>query len=194
MSQNENNGMQDDRAEELKQNILSPKQWIRILYMAFYAVTCWLLTIVLTVVIIAQVLISLITGRDNENLRTVGTRVATYFHELLKYLVYETNDRPWPFNEGSGFPGEEHAATTPRSSESVEDEPAESQVLPDPEEPAVDTTAESTGNAGTPTPGETEDDVFRDISFTEGTGEIEETNESESSDDKEKPGSDLQNN
>ena len=94
--------MSDDRVEEVKKNILSPSQWVRILYMAFYAVVCWVLSIVLIVIIVAQVLISLITGGDNENLRTVGKRVSDYFHNLFNYLVYATDDKPWPFEANEG--------------------------------------------------------------------------------------------
>ena len=36
--------MSDDRAEELKKNILSPSQWARILFMIIYGLVCWVLT------------------------------------------------------------------------------------------------------------------------------------------------------
>lgn len=94
--------MSDDKAEELKRNILSPSQWVRILYMAFYAVACWVLTIIISVIIVAQVVISLITGRDNENLRTTGKKLSDYFHDLLDFLVYASEDKPWPFDDNNG--------------------------------------------------------------------------------------------
>ena len=39
--------MSDDRVDEVKKNILSPSQWVRILYMVFYAVACWVLLFVI---------------------------------------------------------------------------------------------------------------------------------------------------
>ncbi len=47
--------MNDVRTEELKRNILSLSQWIRILYMVFYAIACWVLTIIFAIIIIAQI-------------------------------------------------------------------------------------------------------------------------------------------
>ena len=72
--------MTDDRVEEVKKNILSPSQWVRILYMVFYAVACWVSLIVLPVIIVCQVVISLISGEDNKNLREFGGKLSAYLH------------------------------------------------------------------------------------------------------------------
>lgn len=146
--------MNDVRTEELKRNILSLSQWIRILYMVFYAIACWLITIVLPVIIIAQILISLITGRDNENLRTVGMRVADYFHDMLTFLVYGSETKPWPFNESD-------------SADAGGD--SDFEVAPDPDpspEAEMGTSAESEQSEAPKS-----EDVFADISFTDNADE-----------------------
>ena len=133
--------MSDDKAEELKKNILSPYQWVRILYMAFYAVACWVLLLVLPVIIVCQVIISLITGDDNSNLRDFGKALSDYFHQAMNYLVYATDEKPWPFSEGEDL-GDAF------SDSGDDDEPED-------ETPAARSAAQSSG-----------DDVFDDISFT----------------------------
>ncbi|MEX2365777.1 MAG: DUF4389 domain-containing protein, partial [Pseudohongiellaceae bacterium] len=90
--------MSDD---DIKENILSPSQWLRILYMVFFAVVCWLLGIIMSVLVIAEVLISLISGRDNENLRQLGASLIQYFYQILQFLTYNTEKKPFPF---SSFP------------------------------------------------------------------------------------------
>lgn len=142
--------MSDVKSEEIKKNILSPSQWTRILFMAFYAVACWVLTFVLGFIIAAQVLISLITGKDNASLRDLGHKLADYFHDALKYLVYASDDKPPPFNDSEG--GDEDDDVTA----GVHTEPAND---PDPEVADADNTTRD-GSAG-------RDDVFADISFTE---------------------------
>ena len=89
--------MTDDRVEEVKKNILSPSQWVRILYMVFYAVACWVSLIVLPVIIVCQVVISLISGEDNKNLREFGGKLSAYLHNALDYLLYVDETKPWPF-------------------------------------------------------------------------------------------------
>ena len=89
--------MSDDRVDEVKKNILSPSQWVRILYMVFYAVACWVLLFVIPIIIVCQVIIALITGTDNRNLRDFGARLSAYFHSALDYLLYVNDKKPWPF-------------------------------------------------------------------------------------------------
>ena len=135
--------MSDDKAEELKRNILSPYQWIRILYMAFYAVACWVLLFVLPVIIVCQVIISLITGDDNSNLRDFGKALSDYFHQAMNYLVYAIDEKPWPFSD------REDLGDAFSDDGDDDDEPEEDET------PAARPAAPRSG-----------DDVFDDISFT----------------------------
>lgn len=144
--------MSDDKTEEIKKNILSASQWTRILFMAFYAVACWVLSIALSFIIVAQILISLITGQDNENLRSFGQKLADYFHDALNFLVYASQDKPWPFDDVDDDDDDDDG------SPGVHTEPAN-----DPE-PAADDPASGPQAA-------TGDDVFADISFTEAGAE-----------------------
>ena len=89
--------MSDDRVDEVKKNILSPSQWVRILYMVFYAVACWVLLFVIPIIIVCQVIIALLTGMDNRNLRDFGGKLSAYFHSALDYLLYVNDEKPWPF-------------------------------------------------------------------------------------------------
>ncbi len=147
--------MNDVRTEELKRNILSLSQWIRILYMVFYAIACWVLTIILPVIIIAQILISLITGRNNENLRTVGKKIADYFYDMLNYLVYASEEKPWPFDDANN---ESSVAKKSQADESLQTD-SEWKTNEAPADEAKDQ-QEQAGD----------DDVFADISFTDDDG------------------------
>ncbi len=147
--------MNDVRTEELKRNILSLSQWIRILYMVFYAIACWVLTIILPVIIIAQILISLITGRNNENLRTVGKKIADYFYDMLNYLVYASEEKPWPFDDANN---ESSVAQKSQADESLQTD-SERKTNEAPADEAKDQQEQAGG-----------DDVFADISFTDDDG------------------------
>lgn len=136
--------MTDDRVEEVKKNILSPSQWVRILYMVFYAVACWVTLIVLPVIVVCQVVISLISGEDNKNLREFGGKLSAYLHSALDYLLYVEETKPWPFNSNEGDDLSDEDST-------IYSSPAAGSAS------ANDTQAATTSA----------DDVFADISFTE---------------------------
>ena len=155
--------MSDDKTEEIKRNILSPAAWMRILYMVFYAVACWVLLFVLPVIIVCQVIISLITGVDNRNLRDFGKALSDYFHQAMNYLVYATDDKPWPFTDGAdlgeSFAGVDDDDDYPDDGEDEEDEEDEGD-----EEDERDAARENKSVVRPPDP-TSDDDVFSDISF-----------------------------
>lgn len=149
--------MSDDRVEEVKKNILSPSQWVRILYMAFYAVACWVLLFVLPVIIVCQVIIALITGRDNENLRDFGGKLSAYFHKALDYLLYVNDEKPWPFVADDSF------ADSFSDDDDDDDSDEDSDVKKD--ETFSDVSSEEDASAKNEK--QSADDVLADISFTD---------------------------
>ena len=146
--------MSEDKTEEIKRNILSPSQWFRILYMAFYAVACWVVLFVLPIIIVCQVLISLISGADNKNLRDFGASISDYLHQAINYLLYVSDDKPWPFNETGNDDDSE--------SNSADPEPADPETA-DPETESAEVTPATKPE---PVQAEATDDDFADISFT----------------------------
>ena len=150
--------MSDDRVEEVKKNILSPSQWVRIFYMAFYAVACWVLLFVLPVIIVCQVIISLISGRDNENLRDFGGKLSAYFHKALDYLLYVNDEKPWPFVAGDGF-----AESFVKDDDDSDDDSEKSSEKKDEEFSDISTEE----NPSSDSEKQSGDDVFADISFTD---------------------------
>lgn len=153
--------MSDDRTEEIKKNILAPNQWIRILYMVFYAVACWMLLFVLPIIILIQIIITLISGKDNANLRDLGALLAEYLHNAMNYLLYVTDEKPWPFADGEDFGSTFSTTSSTASSTSGEkDEPAShSAPAPAPEAEEPPAASSTSGN-------DADDDVFSDITFT----------------------------
>ena len=89
---------ENPKSEEIKRNILSSEAWVRILFMVFFAVVCWLLGIILSVLIIGQVLFSLVTGADNRNLQHLGASLTEYFYQILQFLIYRSEEKPFPFS------------------------------------------------------------------------------------------------
>lgn len=92
--------MSDDIVENLKE----PSQWLRIAFMIALAVALYVAGVVLTLLTIAQAVFSLLTGKDNENLRALGKDLSTYVHQILEFLTYNSELKPFPF---SSYPGSE---------------------------------------------------------------------------------------
>ena len=84
----------DNIIDNLKQS------WIRIILMVVFAVVLYLvIPLVLLVLMIAQVLFVLITGESNANLRSLGAALSTYVFQIVQFMSYVTDVKPFPFSD-----------------------------------------------------------------------------------------------
>lgn len=104
--------------EELKSNLLSSKHWLRLIFMVLFAVVLQVVSLIMWVLVILQFLFSLITGQDNINLRQFGFSLSTYIYQMLKFLTYSSEEKPFPFASWPVAPVESFAE--PRAEAVVE--------------------------------------------------------------------------
>lgn len=85
--------------EQLKSNLLSSKHWLRLAFMLLYAVFLQVSGIVMWVVVSLQFIFSLLTGRDNLQLRSFGGALSKFIFQSLQFLTYNTEEKPFPFSD-----------------------------------------------------------------------------------------------
>ncbi|MDX8377208.1 MAG: DUF4389 domain-containing protein [Mariprofundales bacterium] len=100
---------QNDRAEcqsshkqyqqQMKKHICRCSTWIRLLYMLLLTVFYTIAEIVLTAIIVFQFLCVLFTGEVNERLAEFGEQLSCYIYAILRYLNYNSEERPFPFSD-----------------------------------------------------------------------------------------------
>jgi hypothetical protein len=78
-------------------HVRSKSTWLRLLYMLLFAAAWGLTRVVVGAVIVLQFLWLLFTGATNPRLTVFGQGLATYTYEILLYLTFNTDRRPWPF-------------------------------------------------------------------------------------------------
>lgn len=87
----------DDNGPKIEDNIKSRNTWLRLLFMLVFSVLLWLAGIVGTVIVILGFLWVLFTGEVNRDLREIGQSVASYVYEIVRYLTFNTDEKPFPF-------------------------------------------------------------------------------------------------
>ncbi|WKD51062.1 DUF4389 domain-containing protein [Microbulbifer spongiae] len=85
--------------DELKRNLTSGSQWVRLLYMVLFAICLEIAGFVLLAVVVLQFLFSIINGSANDNLRRLGDQLASYVYQAIQFLIYNTEEKPFPFSE-----------------------------------------------------------------------------------------------
>ena len=87
------------RNEELKHNLTSGGQWLRLLFMVLFYFLLQIAGLVMLAVVALQFLFAIITGGANGNLRRLGDQIASYIYQTLQFLIYNTEEKPFPFSE-----------------------------------------------------------------------------------------------
>ena len=85
-------------SDDIVENLSRPEQWLRVLFMAVLAVALYVVGLMLTLVTVGQVLFSLVTGSDNQNLRALGGSLILYVKQILDFLTYNSEVKPFPFS------------------------------------------------------------------------------------------------
>jgi hypothetical protein len=89
-----------DELDEIVDNLREPSSWIRIVFMVAFAVVLYLIIApVILVIMIAQVFFAFIAGAPNSNLRDFSSALSEYIFQILKFLLYTSEEKPFPFSD-----------------------------------------------------------------------------------------------
>ena len=83
-------------AKPVEENIKSRTTWMRFLFMAICCVLVSLASLVGSVVVVFSFLWVLFTGDVNRELREVGQALASYIYQNIRFLTFNTEDKPFP--------------------------------------------------------------------------------------------------
>ncbi|MDC0953263.1 DUF4389 domain-containing protein [Porticoccaceae bacterium] len=73
--------------------------WVRLAYMFVFTLLLMAARLVITLVVIVQFLLVLVTGSDNENLRNLGQGLGKWVYQTVMFLTFNTDSKPFPFDE-----------------------------------------------------------------------------------------------
>lgn len=82
----------------LTKNLKSKSIWLRLLFMVAITVIYSVSRVVVGAVIVAQFIWVLVTGDRNPKLLALGKSLGTYTNQVILYLTFYTEERPFPFD------------------------------------------------------------------------------------------------
>jgi hypothetical protein len=87
-----------DEFASLEENLRNRSTWKRLLFMIVVALLFCLGIVVGLCVILLQFFWVLFTGRTKKEFSAVGRQLAEYSREIVLYLSFNTDQRPFPFD------------------------------------------------------------------------------------------------
>ena len=89
---------------DLEKNVKMRSTWLRLFFMIIFALLYGLSRVVTAAVVAIQFFHVLFTGETNEQLKTFGHSLAIYSYEVVEYLTFNTDTKPFPLE--SAWPDE----------------------------------------------------------------------------------------
>jgi hypothetical protein len=85
--------------KDIKKNLKNSSSWIRLLFMILFSIIYGTAVFVLWTIVLIQVFFSLITGSANGRLLPFSGQLSAYIYEILLYLAYNREEKPFPFSD-----------------------------------------------------------------------------------------------
>ncbi|MCH8263906.1 MAG: DUF4389 domain-containing protein [Proteobacteria bacterium] len=126
-----------EKFEDIVDHLRQPAAWIRVVFMLAFAVFLYLVIApVILVLMVVQALFAVITGEENENLRFLGSALTVYVSQILEFVTYNSETKPFPFSD---FPraGEQAEAQAPARNDAADREDEQLTAAPAPKKKAA---------------------------------------------------------
>ena len=126
-----------EKFEDIVDHLRQPAAWIRVVFMLAFAVFLYLIIApVILVLMVVQALFAVITGEENENLRFFGSALTVYVSQILEFVTYNSETKPFPFSD---FPraGEQAQAQAPARNDTADTDDEQVAAAPAPRKKAA---------------------------------------------------------
>ena len=82
----------------LTENIKKPSIWVNFFLKVIYLIFLNFIVPFLGFVTLLQLLFSLGSKKPNENLIFFSKKLSIYVYQIINFITYSSDERPWPFN------------------------------------------------------------------------------------------------
>ena len=90
---------------DVKENVKNVDTWMRGLFIIIFGVIFYVLIGIIWLLVIFQFLTKVITGKLNEQLEKFSTGLTQYTQQILDYVTFQSEVRPFPFSPLPGSSG-----------------------------------------------------------------------------------------
>ena len=87
-------------SEQNENNILKNKSgWQKVLFVAIFWVLFYVAQMVVALVVITQCVFVVVTNNPNQQLLAFGDSLSKYIHDILRFVTFNSDQRPFPFSD-----------------------------------------------------------------------------------------------
>ena len=94
--------MSEAPSPTIKAHLTARRTWMRGLFMLLFAIIYGIAEILLVATTVFQFGCVLFTGRPNERARSFGEGLGRLFYQIVRFLTFNSDERPFPFSDWPG--------------------------------------------------------------------------------------------
>lgn len=83
--------------DQLKANLSDSQVWLRLVYMALFVIMLNIAGVLMWGICLVQFVFVAATGATNSKLLSLGASLGRYIHQVLDFLSFNSEQRPFPF-------------------------------------------------------------------------------------------------
>jgi len=91
-------GERESQHAAVKENLKKRSTWLRLFFMLVIILLYSVSRVVVGMVVLLQFFWVLFTSETNKSLESLGQSLATYTYQIVRYLTFNTEERPFPFD------------------------------------------------------------------------------------------------
>lgn len=95
----------------IKEHVKNVDTWVRGLYILIFGVIFYFLVGIIWLLVIFQFITKVLTGELNQYLENISSSLTTFAMQILNYITFQTEYRPFPFNPWPEASGKSTQAT-----------------------------------------------------------------------------------
>ena len=92
-------GVARDGTSDLEKNVKSKSTWLRLLYMIVMGVAWCIAVFITSAIVVVNFFYVLFTGSTNGKLTEFGQALASYLYQIVRFMTFNTDVRPFPMDE-----------------------------------------------------------------------------------------------
>ncbi|MBI1731238.1 MAG: DUF4389 domain-containing protein [Gammaproteobacteria bacterium] len=86
----------------VQENVKNVDTWLRGLFIVVFGIIFYVLVTIIWLLVIFQFITAVVSGGPNANLKDFSEALTKYAYQVLRYMTFGTEERPWPFSPWPG--------------------------------------------------------------------------------------------
>lgn len=96
MSEHQNNSPIED---QIKSQVQDTGTWVRLFFTLLFVVIFYVVFVIVAAVAVIQFITRILTGKPLGSLMDFNAKLAEYARDLVAYITYASDNKPFPFKE-----------------------------------------------------------------------------------------------